>query len=550
MCNSHPHAIEILDCTLRDGGRLIDCAFRDGQTRGIVERLMQANIDIIEVGVLREKAVYTGDSTFFHRIEEAEALLPEGSGQSFALFIDYGYYPAEGLPPCSGEFKWGIRYGFTKKDFLENREALKQEMLLIKEKGYRLYLQCVNTRGYSAAELLDLIALANEVLPYSFGIVDTYGSMYQDDLDRIFSLVDFSLSGLTAIDFHGHNNMQMAFALAQRCVKLCQGRRKLILDATLEGMGKCAGNLATELAAHYLNQKQGGGYEFDRLLDAADEFIDVFRKDYPWGYTLPAFMAGIYQAHPNNVIYLTDKYRLSSKDIRKILSLIDEAKRQRYDYDNIRKIYRSYFDAPEDDTQTLRELKAMLGGRTVLILAAGTSIAAYPERIRDYMQKHHAEAVSINFMDPRCPYAFFGNDRRYQEPGLNPEGKTVVLTSNVTRRTGRELVVNYTDCIAASGNYFDNSTLMLLNLLESCGVSRIGIAGMDGFECRGANYFDKPDTGKRLFEQFDAINRELEWQLSRYVERNKGRIRVEFVTPSRFAAEGWEARFDSREERT
>ena len=148
---------------------------------------------------------------------------------------------------------------------------------------------------------------------------------------------------------------------------------------------------ATELAAHYLNQKQGGGYEFDRLLDAADEFIDVFRKDYPWGYTLPAFMAGIYQAHPNNVIYLTDKYRLSSKDIRKILSLIDEAKRQRYDYDNIRNIYRSYFDAPEDDTQTLRELKAMLGGRTVLILAAGTSIAAYPERIRDYMQKHHAE---------------------------------------------------------------------------------------------------------------------------------------------------------------
>ena len=116
MCNSHPHAIEILDCTLRDGGRLIDCAFRDGQTRSIVERLMQANIDIIEVGFLREKAVYTGDSTFFHRIEEAEALLPEGSGQSFALFIDYGYYPAEGLPPCSGEFKWGIRYGFTKKD--------------------------------------------------------------------------------------------------------------------------------------------------------------------------------------------------------------------------------------------------------------------------------------------------------------------------------------------------------------------------------------------------------------------------------------------------
>lgn len=548
MWNSRPYSVEILDCTLRDGGRLIDCAFQDGQVRGVVQRLMQAKIDIIEVGFLREKVVYTGDSTFFRRIEEAEALLPEGSGKDFALFVDYGYYSAEALPARSGNFKWGIRYGFTKKDFLENREALRREMLLIKEKGYRLYLQCVNTRGYSAAELLDLIALANEILPYSFGIVDTYGSMYQDDLDLIFSLADSGLSSLIAIDFHGHNNMQMAFALAQRCVKLCQGRRRLILDATLEGMGKCAGNLATELAAHYLNQKQGSAYEFDRLLDAADEFVDVYRRDYPWGYTLPAFMAGVYQAHPNNVIYLTDKYRLSSKDIRKILSLIDEAKRQRYDYDNIRRIYRSYFDAPEDDSETVQKLKTLLEGRTVLVLAAGTSVAAYPGRIQNYIQERRAAAISVNFKDDRCPYAFFGNDRRYQKPSLNLEGKTVILTSNVARRTGEELVVNYTDCIAASGNYFDNSALMLLNLLEACGVSRIGIAGMDGFERGGANYFDEPDAGKRLFEQFDAINRELEWQLSRYVERNKGRVRVEFVTPSRFAAEGWEARLDSREE--
>ena len=536
MWNSHPNAVEILDCTLRDGGRLIDCAFRDSQVCGVVDRLIRANIDIIEAGFLREKTIYKGNSTFFHRIEEAEALLPAGTEQNFALFIDYGYYFAKDLPVCSGDFKWGIRYGFTRKDFLENREALKREMQSIKAKGYRLYFQCVNTMGYTASELLELIALANEVLPYSFGIVDTYGSMYQDDLDRIFSLVDAELSGRIAIDFHGHNNMQMAFALAQRCVKLCRGRRKLILDATLEGMGKCAGNLATELAAHYLNQKQGGSYEFDRLLDAADEFVDVFRGEHPWGYTLPAFMAGIYQAHPNNVIYLTDKYRLSSKDIRKMLLLIDEPKRQRYDYDNIQRIYRSYFDAPEDDAETIRRLKAMLAGKTILVLAAGSSIAAYPERITDYIQKNDATAVSVNFKDDRCPYAFFGNDRRYQKPGLNLEGQTIILTSNVARRTGKELVVNYTNCIAASGNYFDNSALMLLNLLEICGVSRIGIAGMDGFERRGENYFDEPDTEKRISEQYDAINRELEWQLSHYAERNKGRIQLEFVTPSRFSS--------------
>ncbi len=61
-------------------------------------------------------------------------------------------------------------------------------------------------------------------------------------------------------------------------------------------------------------------------MDAIDRYIEPIKQQHEWGYSIPAFMAGIYKAHPNNIIYLTSKYRLNSKDIKYIISGIDEKK--------------------------------------------------------------------------------------------------------------------------------------------------------------------------------------------------------------------------------
>lgn len=526
--------IQVLDCTLRDGGRVIDCAFRDDQIAGVIKRLMQAEIDIIEVGFLRNHLEYHGNSTFFGTVEQVERFLPSGTQQQFTLFVDHGMFEIDKLAPRRQGLQLGIRYGFTKNDFLQSRDAIKREMMQIKEKGYRLYFQSVNTAGYTDKELLEIIALANEVVPYSFGLVDTYGAMYEEDLERLFSLVNFNLNKNVLIDFHGHNNSQLAFALAQKAAKLCQGQRKLIIDATLDGMGKCAGNLNTELIANYLNQKYKQDYGFDYLLDAIDEYIELFKQEKFWGYSIPAFMAGIYKSHPNNVIYLTNKFRLSTKDIRKMLALIDEDKRQRYDYDNIQRIYKNYFSHDFKDDETVERLKLSFTGKTALIIAPGNSLNAHAESVRKFIQQESPIAISVNFVYDLAQYLFFGNDRRYQKLAKVPDGYKVMLTSNVRQRTGEELVFNYMNYIAESGNYFDNSSLMLLNLLQRLSVKRICIAGVDGFSSAITNYCDDSDMDIRCAEQFEEVNRELEQHLYRFAQRNQGRINIRFITPSRF----------------
>ncbi len=96
-----------------------------------------------------------------------------------------------------------------------------------------------------------------------------------------------------------------------------------MIDATLEGVGKGIGNLNTELIMDYLNRKHSYTYDIDRLFDTIDESITWLKKEHTWAYQIPYFMAGIFSSHANNIIYLMEKHKLSTKDIKHILSMIE-----------------------------------------------------------------------------------------------------------------------------------------------------------------------------------------------------------------------------------
>lgn len=216
----------------------------------------------------------------------------------------------------------------------------------------------MNSLNYSDRELLEIVDMVNSVHPYSFGIVDTYGAMYMDDVDRLYGLIDHNMDSDICINFHSHNNYQLSFAFAQEVIKLSgTGNRQIIIDGTLGGMGKVAGNLNTELIVDYLVRKKHYDYEFEDILDMIDDYIYKYSLNHKWGYSTPAMLAGVYKSHPNNIIYLTEKFRLDTKDIGKILSMIDPGTRQRYDYDNIQRLYTEYVADKVDDRNQIDLLK-------------------------------------------------------------------------------------------------------------------------------------------------------------------------------------------------
>ncbi|MFV0464526.1 MAG: aldolase catalytic domain-containing protein [Lachnospiraceae bacterium] len=532
--------IKVLDCTLRDGGRIINCEFDDQIITNMAKDLSTAGIDIVEMGFLRseETTSYTGNSTFFTSPNQIAPLLPpETSNTMFVAFADYNMYDFSALAPKEENSIQGIRIGFTRKDFMEDLVELKRALRLVKEQGYLLFAQGVNVLAYSDQELLRLIDVVNEIEPYSFGIVDTYGAMYLEDIERFYCLVDENLKEGIAIDIHSHNNFQSSFTFAQEIIRLAKDeKRMIIIDATLNGMGKCAGNLNTELIIDFLSRKQHRDYELDGVLDAIDRYILPIRQSHSWGYSVPAFMAGIYKSHPNNITYLTEKYRLNSKDIKYIISGIDEKTRERYDYDNIHRIYKQYNKNKIDEEQSIQTLKKQFKDTKVLVLAPGKTVDDYQEQIQRYIMEQKPCVVGVNFIPKKilCDYYFYANTIHWEKIQSEIDKSRCILSSNIHRNTEGTKQVDYASLIVEDSKLFDNSAIMLLNLLKKLEVASIHLAGFDGLKEVGENYVGSDFLNKNHELSMLETNQEVGRLYDNYKKKVKGKIKVRIITPSMY----------------
>lgn len=530
--------VKILDCTLRDGGRIINCAFPNSQIKDIAYRLADANIDIIEVGFLRDaKSVnYQGNSTFFTDVDQIRPFVNRKKDTMYVAFIDYGMFDFSTLKPYDGTSIDGLRIGFTRKNFENDHEEILECLAEVKQKGYKLFVQGVNSLGYTDRELLGIVDIVNQIQPEGFGIVDTYGAMYMDDVDRLYTIVDHNLDENIAIDFHSHNNYQLSFAFAQEIIRLSNGKREVIIDGTLNGMGKCAGNLNTELLVDYLVRKRNYDYDFDAILDIIDDHIYNYHLQHQWGYSIPALMGGIYRSHPNNIIYLTEKFRLATKDIKYIISMIDPDKRMRYDYDNIQRLYQEYNHVKVDDKENLALLERILKGKKILLLMPGQSISQYKDEILKKIEAENLFVITVNFRDETfdkySELAFWGSQKRYEHYTDLRKEVTSLITSNIESDKEDDIIVNYDSFVDRTQEYSDNASLMLMRILQRVGVVSYYVAGFDGFTVNGS-YYNKTDFSEERFRsQYESINKGVAHQLSMFADSLKHPEDIQFVTPS------------------
>ena len=529
--------VQVLDCTLRDGGRIINCKFEDMTIYNIANELTESGIDIVELGFLRstELVNYDGNSTFFTDVSQMSRFIPQNKkNTTYVAFIDYNMYNFEDLKECDNTSVTGIRVGFTKKQYLEDIAGIKKALYTVKEKGYKLFIQTVNSLAYSDKDMLNLIDMVNEIQPYSFGIVDTYGAMYLEDIIHYYNVVDYNLNSDICIDIHSHNNFQLSFAFAQETIRLSGDKRNIILDSTLNGMGKCAGNLNTELIVDYLIRKKNYDYELDGILDIIDRYLAPLKNNYSWGYSIPAFMAGIYKSHPNNVIDLTEKYRLSSKDIKYIISAIDEDKRQRYDYDNIQRIYKEYNSSKYDDQTTICNLRSVLKDKDILVLVPGVTVDTFKDKICEYADSKKMIVISVNFIPEylTCDYYFYANSIHWGKVYNYIEKKKSILVSSLHEHTEETNIVDYSSLLVDNSVLADNSTMMLLNLLKKLEVKSIRIAGFDGLKHNEKNYINELFMDNINERTIEETNREIRKMYNDFKLRTKDKINVQIITPT------------------
>lgn len=511
--------IKILDCTLRDGGYCNDWQFGQSNIHSIINGLIEANIDIIECGFITQKHEKNRDRTQFVSFEDVAEILPsDREGKIFVAMINYGEYSIQDIPDHDGKSVDGIRVAFHKKDRIEALEYCEQ----IKEKGYKVFVQGMVTLSYSDEEFVDLIRRVNELAPFAFYIVDSFGMMKRKDLIRLFYTVEHNLSDNIIIGFHSHNNMQLAYSNALALTQV-QTNRQIVIDSSVYGMGRGAGNLNTELFTEFLNENFNGRYVLQPLLNIIDDILDGFyRKNY-WGYSLPNYLSAKNNAHPNYAGYLDDKKTLTVEDMENIFQLMDEDKKVRFDKKYIEELYIQYLANGKEQDIHKDELKKILKGKKVLLIAPGKSSVEEQDKINTYDRE--AIRISVNFDYSNSDFIFLSNLRRFRELDSKIYRKCIV-TSNITSnqvyiRTKYRDLLNNIDMVR------DNAGLMAIKFLINNGVREICLAGFDGYSHdTRENYAKKDMEFITKNAVLDAMNEGILTMLRKYSEN----IKLTFLT--------------------
>lgn len=516
--------INLLDCTLRDGGYLNDWEFGHENIVNIFERLVSAGVDIIEIGFLNESREYDINRTIFpdaRSVNQTFEGLEKGNSMIVGM-IDYGTCSINRMIPESESFMDGIRVIFKK----EKKEGAIAFCKQIKELGYKVFAQAVSITSYNDAELMDLIALVNDLNPYAFSLVDTYGLLHKNQLMHYFDFANEHMNLSIGLGYHSHNNFQLAFANCIEVLELPPLQREIVIDGTLYGMGKSAGNAPLELLATYMNNNLGKHYHCSQLLEAIDVTILEMHKKIPWGYSFKFFLSASKDCHPNYVTYLMDKKKLSIKSINEILDKLEWSKRLTYDQAYVERLYVEYQKRECDDTEDRKRLRKWLRGREVLLLGPGKHVMDQQDRIAAYLDKKATDdivRIAINFIPQGIPIdaVFISNAKRYVTLSTklcnNANSFLTLATSNVTRASGSfDYVFNYSSLRDEQALIADNPMIMLLRLLREMGVQRTVLAGFDGYEKKDEPNYVNPNMDYSFSrEKAQEINQDVRDSIKR-----------------------------------
>ncbi len=532
--------VSLLDCTLRDGGYLNDWKFGRNTIVNIFERLVASKVDYIELGFINEKREYDPDRSIFPDVKSMTKTygnLDAGDAKKVGM-IDFGTLDISRVCPQSESCIDAIRVIFKKHVRKEAMAYVKQ----IKDLGYTVFAQLVSITSYEDDELMDLIRMANEVKPFAVSMVDTYGLCHSDTLLHYANILNDNLDPEICLGYHAHNNFQLGYANCIELLTCLKTERNLLVDGTIYGMGKSAGNCPLELLAMYLNDRRGKNYNVNQILEACDSQVINFQKETPWGYSMFYFIAASNDCHPNYVSYLMNKRTLSVMQVNTILARIPYEKKLMYDEKIIEKLYSDYQEIEVDDKDDLERLKEELQGKKVLVLGPGTSVTAESSAVQDFIINNDPAIISINFIPStiKPDICFITNKKRFVQLSSNiaknADTFKVMATSNVTSSTYTfDYTVKYSSLLDYNAQIIDNSFLMLLKIIKKIGIEEVFVAGFDGYATDDSPNYINPDM-EYQFTSAEAA------ELNQYVIGELSKLssgfKVNFLTSSYYNTKG------------
>lgn len=293
--------LKVLDCTIRDGGLMNKWQFSKEFVKDVYTACVDAGIDYMEIGYISSEDQFSRDEfgawKFCSEKDVREIVGENKTNTKISVLADIGRIKYTDIRPKKESVIDMFRVACYEYQIDKAIELAHHVM----DKGYEATINLMAVSTVTDRRLDEVLVDVSKSRVKVFYLVDSFGSMYSEDIQHLMKKYQEALPGVT-IGFHGHNNLQLAFANTIECI--IQGAN--MLDATLLGMGRGAGNCTTELLVSFLKNPK---YKLRPLLWAIEKHVRPLQKQIDWGYFMPYLIAGASNDHPKSALKWMDSDR-------------------------------------------------------------------------------------------------------------------------------------------------------------------------------------------------------------------------------------------------
>ena len=356
--------VKILDCTLRDGGYYTNWDFKEDMVKSYLKSFDLLPIEYLEIGYRSpEKSEYLGE--YFFCTKDTLNFVRSNTNKKLAIILNEKDVRVEHLDslldPCQGIIEL-VRIAIDPINFLRALDLAKS----IKLKGFKVAFNVMYLSKWNEySEMITNFSKLDGVVDY-FYLVDSFGGVFPDQVRSTVRLLKSKTK--VQLGFHGHNNLEMA--LANTLVAIEEGVD--IIDATVTGMGRGAGNLKTELILTILSKKIE--VDFDALSTVTSNF-ELLENQYNWGTSLPYMVSGSNSLPQKQVMDWVSK---KSYSFNSIVRALDNQKNNKEDNDKY-----PVFQNP-------KKFKA------VLIIGGGTMVNNHKKALITFLNNNSDEICIIH----------------------------------------------------------------------------------------------------------------------------------------------------------
>jgi len=505
---------KILDCTVRDGGHLNNWEFSHSCVRSAYHAALRAGVHYFEAGYRLPRAK-TGHGDFAYCEDELlRDLFPLHANCKIAVMIDVGKSDASLFVPRDT-----TRNPLAAVRIAAYPYELERAITLIKQiadLGYETFLNLMASSELQPEHFEFLSAWKGKDALQAVYFADSFGAFIPEDVSL--NMKRLRAAGFTKVGFHAHNNLQMAFGNTLCAVK--DGAE--MVDASIYGMGRGAGNLPVEILLGYLERIGQKSYNPVAYFDVLEQHILPLWENLRWGYSLEALMGGLANVHPYYVESLRAEGLYTTGELWNALNVIkrkcpisfspvslgETLESRSYSplteekaAEAHRALVNELSSIPSDDSFDCGafEFDQSYAGRSFLVLATGPSIVAYRDKLQRFAESQNCVTVGVNNMQGLYAPDFhvFVSRVRMQQYGRSVSPDSRILAPSFF---GKHLA---SECCTNQVHFFNltapcepaappvvsgaqqctslNVAVSAILLAYSMGASAIYVAGMDGY---------------------------------------------------------------------